>query len=59
MSVFSVLIYFIVAWSVNVAAATNYVPHSGNHSGLWRAATNFVPVLLSSHNMALIGSSTP
>jgi hypothetical protein len=33
MSVSSVLIHFIVAWSVNVAAATNYVPHNGNHTG--------------------------
>jgi hypothetical protein len=30
---FSVLIYFIVAWSVNVAASSNYVPHNGNHTG--------------------------
>jgi hypothetical protein len=30
---FSVLIHFIVAWSVNVAGATKYVPHNGNHTG--------------------------
>jgi hypothetical protein len=38
---FSVLIHFIVAWSVNVVAATNYVLHTGNHigSGALQAAT--------------------
>jgi hypothetical protein len=30
---FSVLVHFIVAWSVNVAAAINYVSHNGNHTG--------------------------
>jgi hypothetical protein len=58
-----------------VAAATNYVSHNGNHTGSaapqaatvvvgscgvpWCAATNCVPVLLSSHKPALIGSGMP
>jgi hypothetical protein len=25
--------HFIVAWLVNVAAASNYVPHNGNNTG--------------------------
>jgi hypothetical protein len=30
---FSVLLHFIVAWSVNVATATNYVSHNRNLTG--------------------------
>jgi hypothetical protein len=43
---FSVLIHFIVAWSVNVAATTNYVPHNGNHTGrvMLQSATVVVAV---------------
>jgi hypothetical protein len=56
-----------VTWSVNVVAATNYVLHNGNHSGsrycsgsvLWHAATNCVPILLSSNKLDLICSDTP
>jgi hypothetical protein len=30
---FSILIHFIVALPVNVAASTNFVPHNRNHTG--------------------------